>query len=131
LLATTHGANSLEARAGIMLANAQLQQGNSQDALEVIGNVPKQEELRLEVRRLITDALTRDLMKDASANDVIASVKKIADKQGCVSLQLEAQLAYAQTLPPDAQKTALAQVIEDAKAKNLGRIARRAEILSQ
>jgi ATP/maltotriose-dependent transcriptional regulator MalT len=131
LLATTHGAISLDARAAIMLANARLAQGNSQDAFEVMSNLPKQEELRLEVQRLIADALTRDAMKDETAADVIASVKKIADKQGCVSLQLEARLAYAQTLPVDAQKAELERVMTDAKAKNLGRIAKRAEILAR
>jgi serine/threonine protein kinase len=131
LLAATHGATSLEARAAIMLANARLAQGNSQDALEVISNVSKQDELRLEIHRLIAEALTRDALKDATAADVLASVKQIADKQGCISLQLEARLAVAQTLPPDQAKSELEALVHDATDKGLGRIAKRAEILTR
>jgi tetratricopeptide (TPR) repeat protein len=131
LLAATHGANSLEARAAIMLANARLAQGNSQDAFEVISKLEKQDDLRLEVQHLIADALTRSALNDATANDVLASVKKIADKQGCVSLQFEARLAVAQTLPPDQAKSELEALARDAKDKGLGRIAKRAEILAQ
>ncbi|HUS30122.1 MAG TPA: protein kinase [Kofleriaceae bacterium] len=138
IAAATHGATSLEARAGIMLARAHLAQGNSQDALDVIAKVQKQEDIRIEVDRLITDALSKDAAGDATSRDTLDEVKKIADKQGCVTLQLEARLALAEVLatskePGETEKgrAELATIQQEAVAKNLGRIAKRAEILSR
>ncbi|HTL34933.1 MAG TPA: protein kinase [Kofleriaceae bacterium] len=138
IAAAAHGASSLEARSGIMLARARIAQGNSQDALEAISKVLKQEDLRIEVDRLITEALAKDAQGDATSRDTLDEVKKIADKQGCVTLQLEARLALAQVLSTSKEATEqekgkadLLTIQQDAKDKNLGRIAKRAEILAQ
>ena len=130
--ALTHGATSLEARAWIVLARAQLAKGESQKALEAINHVPKQEELRLEVERAVTEALTyKELGDPFTAREKLDPVKAIADKQNYFVLQLSVRLALAQVLPPDEGKPELENVLREAKAKNLGRIARRAEILAQ
>ncbi|HSD86944.1 MAG TPA: protein kinase [Kofleriaceae bacterium] len=130
--AAAHGAAGLEARAWITLARARLAQAESQKALEAIEKVGKQQLLRVEVDRAVTEALTYNMMNDAfTARERLDAVKAIADKQGCVSLQLEARLALAQVLPPEEGKAELDAVLRDAKARNLGRIVKRAQILAQ
>jgi len=130
--ATAHGAAGLEARAWVTLARAQLARAESQKALDALDKVGKQEDLRLEVDRVVTDALTRNQMNDSfTAQEKLNAVKGITDKQGCLALQLEVRLALAQTLPPDEGKVEREAVLSEAKAKGLGRIVKRAETLGQ
>jgi len=129
--ALTNGATSLEAHAWIVLARAQLAKGESQKALEAINHVAKQEEVRLEVERAVTEALTHKELGDPfTAREKLDAVKAIADK-GSTALQLEVRLAIARVLPPDEAKPELENVLREAKAQNLGRIAKRAETLAQ
>jgi TolB-like protein len=130
--ALTNGATSLEAHAWIVLARAQLAKGESQKALEAINHVAKQEEVRLEVERAVTEALTHKELGDPfTAREKLDAVKVIADKQGSIALQLEVRLAIARVLPPDEARPQLENIVSEAKAKNLGRIAKRAETLAQ
>jgi tetratricopeptide (TPR) repeat protein/TolB-like protein len=130
--ALTNGAARLEAHAWIVLARAQLAKGESQKALEAINHVAKQEEVRLEVERAVTEALTyKELSDPSSAREKLDAVKAIADKQGNLALQLEVRLALTRLLPPDEAKLELENIVREAKAQNLGRIAKRAETLAQ
>lgn len=130
--ALTNGATSLEARAWIVLARAQLAKGESQKALEAINHVAKQQESQLEVERAVTEAMTlKELGDPFTAREKLEAVKAIADKQNYLVLQLSTRLALAQVVPPDEGKPELEAVLREAKAKNLGRIAKRAEILGQ